>query len=166
MIMLAGQSNMVNMERFFRGGPTTCVARGGTSIIEWLPGTECFENLRPYLKAGVTALLFWQGETDAIEGGEPALHWGKFFEVIATACRAEQPGLPILFGETPAIDGALHTGTVRQQQAECEVLGLATMVRCPASLPLEDPHHLAAESLAFMAERFRLALEQVAVAAG
>lgn len=163
MILLAGQSNMqaLHRGRYFAGKRPICVAVGGTSITQWLPGEvwRLFEKMAEYAPKA-DALVFWQGETDAIHGHDGAERWDVHFGAMVRALRDVKPGLPVIFGETPQIDGQIHLHTVRERQAVVAAEGLGTLVPCPTYLPLADPHHLAPESLAFMAERFRQALAE------
>lgn len=76
-------------------------ARGGSSISDWLPGSDRFNRATLYGSmafrarlTGARAILWWQGETDALEGMSGEVY-GAQFRQFADAVGADL-GIPVI----------------------------------------------------------------------
>lgn len=104
-IILAGQSNMVGFEKDMTAKAiiaddlgrevhyVTC-AVGGTSIDQWQPGGALFENCADHYSVHADAILFYQGESDAMAGN---LLWPSQFSNLVREWRRHYPDIPIVY---------------------------------------------------------------------
>ncbi len=84
-------------------------AVGGTSITQWQPGDKYYERMLGHVAGaggGVRAVLFWQGETDAVDGMSESAY-GALLDGFAAGVESDL-GVPVVvaqIGEV-ATDGA------------------------------------------------------------
>ncbi len=145
-------------------------AKSGSSIDEWLPGRDSFNRSTLYGSmahrarlTGARAVLWWQGESDAISGMSTADYYARFSQ-IAGALQSDL-GIPIL----PAL---LHNS--RDIPDENEALLRQAVSDAAATLPgvfpgadlsdilSDDQYHLVSDSsVAAAAERWWQAIARM-----
>lgn len=89
-ILLSGQSNALPDHL---GGPLQTayapgvvnVSQGATAIRAWGPGGPLWAELEPQLHQPLTAFIWWQGESDAVEGGD---HYAADLQNLIARVRA------------------------------------------------------------------------------
>lgn len=161
MIVLAGQSNLINLAAYFIGAAT--VGKGGSAITEWLPGEELFEALKVFVpKAEV--LFFWQGEAEAIAGDDSLQYWRRRGHRLFTELRQSRPALPILIGQCPNLErvGHANLASLRRQQEHLTAETPNATLLAADDLPMADHHHVAPEGLLTMAQRVAFQLNTLA----
>jgi hypothetical protein len=101
-------------------------AFGGTSLGEWMPGTELYENAvsltRAALRSGgqLRGILWHQGEGDS-ENGDDASSYGRRFQAMIGKLRAELSAetVPVITGELGTFlqrdDGTDFSAVVNQE---------------------------------------------------
>jgi carbohydrate esterase-like sialic acid-specific acetylesterase len=114
---------------FVKVGLIPC-AKSGSSIEEWRPdwsrstlyGSCLYRQEQARLKGRVRAVVFWQGGEDA-KDKKAAKHWGKNFERMITAWRADMgdQNLPVILlvlkpGTEQTMKKYPYRDIVRQQQ--------------------------------------------------
>jgi hypothetical protein len=146
-------------------------AKGASSIHEWRRSLDdntlygsCLKRVRAASPMGeVAGLLFFQGETDAID---PILFpektllpetWAVEFEMFVEDWRRDlkNPNLPIVFaqiGDTTSPDRYINWEVVQIQQSSIQ-LQHVTMITTKG-LPLMDDVHFTTESYQVIGERF------------
>lgn len=93
-------------------------AVGGTSITQWQPGDKYYERMLGHVAAaggGARAVLFWQGETDAVDGMSESTY-GAWLDGFAAGVENDL-GVPVVvaqIGEV-ATDGA-NLDPIREAQ--------------------------------------------------
>ena len=157
-------------EKYTNIGLIPCV-KGASSIHEWRRSLDdntlygsCLKRVRAASPMGeVAGLLFFQGETDAID---PILFpektllpetWAAEFEMFVEDWRRDlkNPNLPIVFaqiGSTTSPDRYINWEVVQIQQSSIQ-LEQVTMI-ATKDLPLMDDVHFTTESCQAIGERF------------
>ena len=145
-------------------------AKGGTSIVEWLPQQEgndaeslfenCIDRAEEAASHGrVVGVLFHQGETDA-RTLVTARHWDALFAVVADELRnrLHNPELPIVYAQIGTVSDEqrktyVHWEAVQESQERVR-LRCADMV-LTSDLPLKpDGLHLSSPALERLGERY------------
>lgn len=143
-------------------------AKGGSSVTAWLPARDPFNRATLYGSmayrarlTGAKAVLWWQGETDALDGMVQA-DYQRQFQQVATAIRRDL-GIPIM----PAL---LHNSMAIPDDAEAEIRravveaanALDTVLLGPdlSDLASDDQYHLRSDTnLQIAAERWWRAMQ-------
>lgn len=109
-----------------QGVPVAIVpcSKGGTDITQWLPDTDHYDRTtlygsmatRIYSVGGVRAVLWWQGENDAVDGMSAATYNGHLDTIAdALAIDLSTKLMPCLLQDCSGIDDAkeaeIRTGT-------------------------------------------------------
>ena len=146
-------------------------AQGNTSITEWQRSLSdeslygaCLKHVRIAQTMGTVAgLLFFQGETDAIDPKEDPERtllpnqWADAFEVFVTDWRNDLnlPELPVVFAEIGTTTHAwrfINWSLVQEQQRKVDI-PFCTMITT-SDLPLRDPVHFTTQSYQIIGKRF------------
>ncbi|MCC6804632.1 MAG: hypothetical protein IT319_17250 [Anaerolineae bacterium] len=143
-------------------------AKGGSSVTAWLPGRDPFNRATLYGSmayrarlTGAKAVLWWQGETDALDGMAQA-DYQRQFQQVATAIRRDL-GIPIM----PAL---IHNSMAIPDDAEAEIRravveaanAVDTVLLGPdlSDLASDDQYHLRSDTnLQIAAERWWRAMQ-------
>ena len=90
-LVLSGQSNALMdhlgqpLSSVYAPGAVTVVARGSTPIRAWDVGAPMWQQLAPSLDRPLQAFVWWQGESDAMEG---STHYGADLKAFLGRVRA------------------------------------------------------------------------------
>lgn len=179
-ILVIGQSNNVRFERY---GETTFItayrnsspsskiifincAVGGTSISQWQYGGELMNQCNTGGRVP-TAILFYQGESDAALGTQ---NWNEQFTSAVTGFRKtfNSPKLPVIYAQIAVEDPMIFCPLsqwqdIQRQQTEVSIPGVAMIKTSDVSQLDPDPAiaagvHLSAKSYANIAVRYAQAL--------
>ena len=143
-------------------------AKGGSSITAWQPGRDPFDRATLYGSmayrarlTGAKAVLWWQGETDALDGMAQA-DYQRQFSQLATAVRRDLgiPIMPALIHNSMAIPDDSEAA-VRRAVVDA-VNALATVLLGPdlSDLASDDQYHLRSDAnLQTAAERWWQAMQ-------
>ena len=151
-------------------------AKGSTSLLNWVPDDDpktlygsCWRRIMQAAQMGtVEGMLFYQGETDAIDPDYyakqniernilPADQWAEKFAEFVAAWRRDLgiPDLPVVFAQiatTATNEEALNWNLIKEQQAAVD-LPYVRMITTD-DLELGDAVHLTAESYLEVGRRF------------
>ena len=114
--LCAGQSNMEDGRTAWAfseamraaGKPVSIInaSRGGTTIDGWLPGgREWGERITPYIGQQITGVIWWQGESDALNGSYPA--YEANLTAFIGALRSEFGQIPVIIVRLQRYDASL-----------------------------------------------------------
>ena len=151
-------------------------AKNSTSLLDWAPDDDpktlygsCWRRIMQAAQMGtVEGMLFYQGETDAIDPDYyaklniernilPAEQWAEKFGEFVAAWRRDLgiPDLPVVFAQiatTATDEEALNWDLIKKQQASVD-LPYVRMITTD-DLELGDAVHLTAESYLEVGRRF------------
>lgn len=131
-------------------------AKGGTMISEWAPGADHRDRTTLYGQmiyrceqvGGVKAVLWWQGESDSIDGRTTKAQYKTALQAFGDAVYADL-GCPVIACTfllcSTAFPGS--TGTLEQQAAICDAIrecwGTHHILAGPDlhDIPADDPFH-------------------------
>lgn len=138
-------------------------ARGGSSISDWLPGSDRFNRATLYgsmaFRARVTgarAVLWWQGETDALEGMSRETYAAQFSQFVDAV--ADDLGIPVIASLIHNSMGIPDDAEAAVRRATVEAAGANNMIWMGpdlSDLASDDPYHLQSDAnLQVAAERW------------
>jgi hypothetical protein len=156
--LIAGQSNVETGEVAFafsrhmlkNGRPVALLhaSRGGTQIKAWLDGGGCREQfVRPYEKYQVDGILWWQGESDALDiDGKSYERYGKDFKRLVEEYRRAFGDVPFIYVTLQKYCSKLKNYEIPQQGYKADEPRNWTLCRELQSEALEIPNVFAVDT--------------------
>lgn len=143
-------------------------AKGGSSITAWQPGRDRFDRATLYGSmiyrarlTGAKAVLWWQGETDALDGMAQAEYHRQFGQ-LATAIRRDLgiPIMPALIHNSMAIPDDGEAAVRRAVVEAADALDTVLLGPDLSDLASDDQYHLRSDTnLQIAAERWWRAMQ-------
>ncbi len=127
--LCAGQSNIEDGRFAWTFGEASRAAghpvalfnatRGGTMIEGWLPnGREWNDRILPYIAQKIDGVLWWQGESDALDGtGEAQKAYQGRLESFITEIRAQFGPVPFIIIKLQRYDASLTASQIGEPGA-------------------------------------------------
>jgi hypothetical protein len=120
MFLISGQSNALEQAAYFPEGSYAVVARGSTSIVAWdwdSPGGDLGRDLLEVLGArSFRAFVWWQGETDGLDGMPAADYADRFSRILR---RVNVPTMIVEMADHPS---RTHLKTLQATMADSDPL--------------------------------------------